>query len=210
MMGKTHSLSLKKAECTWNNTKNLQALQKPSGWKCKMDLEIFSSPLVMIILLSTVIATFGLMLVLFRNRLVKTKLFVSKLQTELDDALVKLSQKQKQAFQMGGNVTTGNMHQIIGEFAMLDEYDELITLSTTSKAPSLDMIGIKNDKLDFLEFKKKGAGLSTKERNIRRIIENKNVEYIVKEIEIPTDVTVQTKELPPIRTKSVQKAEADV
>nr|MCS5612345.1 hypothetical protein [Candidatus Poribacteria bacterium] len=110
-----------------------------------MDLEIFSSPLVMIIFLSTVIAAFGLMLVLFRNRLVKTKLFVSKLQTELDDTLVKLSQKQKQAFQMGGNVTTGNMHQIIGEFAMLDEYDELITLSTTSKAPSLDMIGIKND-----------------------------------------------------------------
>ena len=88
-----------------------------------MDLEIFSSPLVMIILLSTVIAAFGLMLVLLRNRLVKTKLFVSKLQTELDDTLVKLSQKQKQAYQIALNTKSGNMHQIIGEFAMLDEYD---------------------------------------------------------------------------------------
>ena len=114
---------------------------------------------------------------------------------------------QKQSFQMGLNSNAGNMHQIIGEFAMLDEYDELITLSTTSKAPSLDMMGIKNDKLDFIEFKKKGAGLSTKERNIRRIIENKNVEYVVKEIDIPTEITVQTKELPPIRTKPVRKEE---
>ena len=35
----------------------------------------------------------------------------------------------------------------------------------------------------------------------------KNVEYIVKEIDIPTEITVQTKELPPIRTKPVRKEE---
>ena len=172
-----------------------------------MELEIFNSSFVIIILLSTVIVAFGLMLVLFRNRLSKTKLFVNELQIRLDDTLTKLDQKQKQSFQMGSNSNAGNMHQIIGEFAMLDEYDELITLSTTSKAPSLDMMGIKNDKIDFIEFKKKGAGLSTKEKNIRRIIENKNVEYVVKEIEIPSGVTVQTKELPPIRTKPVRKEE---
>ena len=169
-----------------------------------MELDILNSSFAMIVLLSSVIVAFGLMLVLFRNRLSKTKLFVNELQTRLDDTLMKLDQKQKQSFQMGSNSNAGNMHQIIGEFAMLDEYDELITLSTTSKAPSLDMMGIKNDKLDFIEFKKKGAGLSTKERNIRRIIENKNVEYVVKEIEIPSGVTVQTKELPPIRTKPVR------
>jgi len=183
----------------------------------KMELEIFTSYTNIIILLSTVIMVFGLMLVLFRNRLSKTKLFVSELQisvseleNQLSDTLTKLNQKQKQSFQMGLNSNAGNMHQIIGEFAMLDEYDELITLSTTSKAPSLDMIGIKNDKLDFIELKKKGAGLSTKERNIRRIIENKNVEYVVKEIEIPSGVTVQTKELPPIRTKPVRKEEGEI
>ena len=172
-----------------------------------MELDILNPSFVTIVLLSTVIVAFGLMLVLFRNRLSKTKLFVSELQTRLDDTLMKLNQKQKQSFQMGSNSNAGNMHQIIGEFAMLDEYDELITLSTTSKAPSLDMMGIKNDKLDFIEFKKKGASLSSKERNIRRIIENKNVEYIVKEIDIPTEITVQTKELPPIRTKPVRKEE---
>jgi len=172
-----------------------------------MELDILNSSFVIIILLSTVIVVFGFMLFLFRNRLSKTKLFVSELQIRLDDTLTKLDQKQKQSFQMGLNSNAGNMHQIIGEFAMLDEYDELITLSTTSKAPSLDMMGIKNDKLDFIEFKKKGAGLSTKERNIRRIIENKNVEYVVKEIEIPSGITVQTKELPPIRTKPVRKEE---
>ena len=172
-----------------------------------MELDILNPSFVTIVLLSAVIVAFGLMLVLFRNRLSKTKLFVSELQIRLDDTLMKLDQKQKQSFQMGSNSNAGNMHQIIGEFAMLDEYDELITLSTTSKAPSLDMMGIKNDKIDFIEFKKKGAGLSSKEKNIRRIIENKNVEYVVKEIEIPSGVTVQTKELPPIRTKPVRKEE---
>ena len=172
-----------------------------------MELDILNPSFVTIVLLSTVIVAFGLMLVLFRNRLSKTKLFVSELQIRLDDTLMKLDQKQKQSFQMGSNSNAGNMHQIIGEFAMLDEYDELITLSTTSKTPSLDMMGIKNDKLDFIEFKKKGADLSPKEKNIRRIIENKNVEYIVKEIDIPTEITVQTKELPPIRTKPVRKEE---
>ena len=131
-----------------------------------MELDILNPSFAMIVLLSSVIVAFGLMLVLFRNRLSKTKLFVNELQTRLDDTLMKLDQKQKQSFQMGSNSNAGNMHQIIGEFAMLDEYDELITLSTTSKAPSLDMMGIKNDKLDFIEFKKKGAELSPKEKNL--------------------------------------------
>ena len=75
-----------------------------------------------------------------------------------------LLQKQKKAFQIGVNTESGNLHQIIGEFKMLEEYDELITLSTTSKAPSLDLIGIKDEKMDFIEFKKKGVSLSKPER----------------------------------------------
>ena len=105
---------------------------------------------------------------------------------------------------MGANTESGNLHQILGEFKMLDDYEDLITLSTTSKAPSLDMIGIKDYKMDFIEFKKKGASLSGKEKKIRSIIENKNVNYVVKDVDIPTNVTVETRKLKPM--KMVQSA----
>ena len=61
--------------------------------------------------------------------------------------------------------------------------------------------------MQSLHFRRLPTFFSSKEKNIRRIIENKNVEYIVKEIDIPTEITVQTKELPPIRTKPVRKEE---
>ena len=94
---------------------------------------------------------------------------------------------------MGANTESGNLHQILGEFKMLDDYEELITLSTTSKAPSLDMIGIKGNQMDFIEFKKKGAGLTIPERKIKAIIESKNVQYIIKDVDIPKRITVETR-----------------
>ena len=140
-----------------------------------------------------------LTIILYRN-----KNTISKLQSAIINAENALLKKQSQAYQMGANTVSGDIHQILGEFKMLDDYNELITLSTTSRAPSLDMIGIKDDQMDFIEFKKKGATLSTPERKIRRIIENKNVNYIVKDIEIPETIKVQTRELKPlkVRTKS--------
>ena len=138
-------------------------------------------------------------LVILALTLYKNKKAMLQIRIALTNAENALLQKQKRAFQMGSNVVSGDMHQILGEFKMLDEYDELITLSTTSKAPSLDMIGIKDYKMDFIEFKKKGASLSPKERKIRSIVENKNIEYIVKDVDIPKDVTVETRKLKPIQ-----------
>ena len=147
------------------------------------------------ILLSMFISSLAVLaLTLYKNK--KAMLQIRIALTNAENALL---QKQKQAYQMGANVVSGDMHQILGEFKMLDEYDELITLSTTSKAPSLDMIGIKDYKMDFIEFKKKGASLSPKERKIRSIVENKNIEYIVKDVDIPKDVTVETRKLKPIQ-----------
>ena len=138
-------------------------------------------------------------LVILALTLYKNKKAMLQIRIALTNAENALLQKQKQAYQMGVNVVSGDMHQILGEFKMLDEYDELITLPTTSKAPSLDMIGIKDYKMDFIEFKKKGASLSPKERKIRSIVENKNIEYIVKDVDIPKDVTVETRKLKPIQ-----------
>jgi len=123
----------------------------------------------------------------------------------------RLEKRQVQATIMGRNVVVGEYHQLIGEFALLDEYDELITLSTTSKQPSLDIMGIKfeTEKLDFIEIKKKGARITTKENRLRRIIEAKNVSWIVKDVELPDGVTVNTRELPKLRQQHQPKEEME-
>tara|TARA_B100001123_G_C15316134_1_gene1026181 strand:+ start:1608 stop:2135 length:528 start_codon:yes stop_codon:yes gene_type:complete len=132
----------------------------------------------------------------------KNKKSISELQLALINTENALLKKQSKAYQIGANTELGNIHEILGEFKMLTEYDELITLSTTSKAPSLDMIGIKDDRMDFLEFKKKGAVITPKEKKIRSIIENKNVNYVVKDIDIPKEITVETRKLKPLKIKS--------
>ncbi len=112
-----------------------------------------------------------------------------------------LIQKQSRATQIGRNTALGDIHQFIGDFALLAEYDELILLSTTSRQPSLDVIGIKEERMDFIEIKKKGARMTSSENKVRQIIESKKVRYIVKEVEIPTEIQVEERELPPMRAK---------
>jgi len=116
--------------------------------------------------------------------------------TLLKDALII---KQSRATQIGKNTALGDIHQFIGDFALLAEYDDLILLSTTSRQPSLDVIGIKEERMDFIEIKKKGARMTSSENKVRQIIESKNVRYIVKEVEIPTSITVEDRELPQLR-----------
>ncbi len=113
-----------------------------------------------------------------------------------------LGKKQSQATLIGRNTALGDVHQFLGEFALLSEYDELITLSTTSRQPSLDIIGIKEERMDFIELKKKGARVSPSENKVRRIIEEKNVRYLVMDVDIPTGITVEQRELPKLRKNS--------
>ena len=141
--------------------------------------------------LITLIITMGIVIIIIRKLVFSNKL--------LKLALVK---KQSQATLIGRNTALGDVHQFLGEFALLSEYDELITLSTTSKQPSLDIIGIKEDRMDFIELKKKGARVSASENKVRRIIEEKNVRYLVMDVDIPTGITVEQRELPKLRKNS--------
>jgi len=152
---------------------------------------------VFMIMLVLVASITVLVIALYRNKKSIAQLHLAIINAE--NALLK---KQSKAYQIGANTELGNIHQILGEFKMLTEYDELITLSTTSKAPSLDMIGVKDDRIDFLEFKKKGASISVKENKLRSIVENKNVNYVVKDIDIPKTITIETRQLKPLRVKT--------
>ncbi len=92
---------------------------------------------------------------------------------------------------MGVNTTSGDYTQILGDFALLSEYDQIITLSTTSKQPSLDLIGVNNESIDFLEIKKKGAKITPSENHIKKLVENKKVAYKVFDIDLPSEFTIK-------------------
>jgi len=94
-------------------------------------------------------------------------------ENELQELAERLGLKQTKSFQAGINMTSGDYAQILGEFAVLSKYDQIITLSTTSKQPSLDLIGISEESLDFLEIKKKGGTVSKNENHIKKLIEEK-------------------------------------
>jgi len=141
--------------------------------------------------LITLVITIGIVIIIIRKLVFANKL--------LKLTLVK---KQSQATLIGRNTALGDVHQYLGEFALLSEYDELITLSTTSRQPSLDIIGIKEERMDFIELKKKGARVSPSENKVRRIIEEKNVRYLVMDVEIPTGIIVEQRELPKLRKNS--------
>lgn len=99
-------------------------------------------------------------------------------------------QKQAQAFQLGGSKMVGDICQHLGTFAMLLEYDQLLTVSSTSSQGSLDLLAIKEDSLDFIEFKKKGAKMQSHETRIKALVEQKRVRYLIKDVELPEGVSV--------------------
>jgi len=135
---------------------------------------------------------------------------ISHKEDEIQNLNKKLDTKQTKAWQVGVNTTSGNYHQILGDFALLSKYDQVITLSTTSQQPSLDLIGINEESLDFLEIKKKGAKTSPKENHVRRLIEEKKVSYKVFDIELPESFTIEErikKEKKSKIKKSVEKTD---
>ncbi len=87
-----------------------------------------------------------------------------------------LGQKQTGASKIRPCQARGDLAQLLGTFQILGEYEDLILLSTTSRQASLDLIGVKPDSIDFIEFKKKGATLQSGERRIKQLIDEKKRE----------------------------------
>lgn len=98
-----------------------------------------------------------------------------------------LSKRQTLASQIGRNNAMGQMYEVLGKFGLLTEFDYLMFPSATSSQASIDVIGILKEtkKLVWLELKKKGAVLRKGERLIKEIIDLKNVEYWVVDVELP-------------------------
>ena len=141
--------------------------------------------------------TLGILVVILLN-------LKKKHDQEIQDVNNKLEKKQTMSFRAGVNVTAGDYSQILGDFALLSKYDQIITLSTTSRQPSLDLIGINEESLDFLELKKKGAGSTDNEKHVQQLVEEKKVSYKIFDVDLPSNFSIKER----IQKENIQKKEA--
>ena len=152
-----------------------------------------------LLLIWAVIAT--IISVLSIVALIKIKKRLTNQINELELGIeTKLKQRGKEALQLGINTTAGDYSELLGDFALLTKYDQIITLSTTAKNASLDLIGVNEESLDFIEIKKKKPNgrineLSKPEKNIRRLVEEKKVSYKVFDVELPKGATIEERTL---------------
>ena len=153
--------------------------------------------LVISIILLAVISSIIIILILNKIKQLKKQFQESELEFEknVQGLELRLSKRQKLATQIGINQTKGDYTQILGYFAFLPKYNQLITLSTTSKNASLDLIGVNDESMDFLEIKKKGATISKEENHVRRLIEEKKVSYKVFDMELPENFSMAERKL---------------
>ena len=123
----------------------------------------------------TIIAIAGLVIALIKFR------------QKYIDAIGQLKQRGKDSRQLGINEIKGGINEILGTFALLTQYDDIILLSTTAGNASLDHIGVKKDSLDFIEIKTKGAPSTKGENKIKRLVVEKKVNYRIVDVELPKD-----------------------
>ncbi len=111
--------------------------------------------------------------------------FILRFRQKIQELSLRLSKKEKKSYQMGENQYKGNINEILAGFALLTEYKQLAMLSSVSKQFSIDLLGITNDSVDFIEVKTKGTDLSSEENKIQKLINDKKVKYRIIDGDFP-------------------------
>lgn len=113
---------------------------------------------------------------------------------DMDEMEQRLEKKQTSAYNVGQSSIRGELNQILGSFALLNEYKQLASISSVSKQFSIDLLGIKEDSIDFIEVKSKGTKLSSSETNVKQLIEEKKVNYRIIEGNLPKSFEIKDRE----------------
>ena len=58
---------------------------------------------------------------------------------------------QTKTIALGKNTVRGELNEILGTFKLLNDYEQL-AIVTGATSPSLDLLGVKDDSLDFIEL----------------------------------------------------------
>ena len=91
---------------------------------------------------------------------------------------------QTKTIALGRNTVRAELNEILGTFKLLNDYEQL-AIVTGATSPSLDLLGVKDDSLDFIEIKSLGTSLTKSEKTIRNLIQEHKVRYVVLEGNLP-------------------------
>lgn len=123
---------------------------------------------------------------------------VQEHQITIQKLQAQLKLKDKRSWQAGQNSANGGIAEFLGflGLSIIQKFDILCMLTSTSKKPSVDAIGFNNDFVTFIEFKKSGANLTPKENKIKKLIAEGKVDYKIVDVNLPDNLTDtrQTKE----------------
>ncbi len=100
---------------------------------------------------------------------IKHKSDIRRLEADHKDA-------QTKTIALGRNTVRGELNEILGTFKLLNDYDQL-AIVTGATSPSLDLLGIKGDSLDFIEIKSLGTSLTPSEKNVRNLSKNGHLKW---------------------------------
>ena len=126
-------------------------------------------------------------------------------ENEIQDMNNRLEKRQTNAFRSGVNATAGDYSQILGDFALLSKYDSIITLSTTFSQASIDLIGINNEGIDFLELKKKGSRSTDNELHVKRLVDENKVDYKIYDVDLPNNFSIEERTQQQTEKKPIRK-----
>ena len=98
------------------------------------------------------------------------------------------------------NKKTGLYSEILGRFGLMPEYKSLAIIGSSSENFSLDMLGVKDDSVDYIEFKQKRHGkqkgrLTDGENHVKDLIDAKKVKYIIKDVVWPEEFEIKDREI---------------
>ena len=116
---------------------------------------------------------------------------VQEHQTTIQKLQAQLKLKDTRSFQIGQNSANGGIAEFLGGLGLsiIQKFDTLCMLASTSKKPSVDAIGFNDDGITFIEFKTSGANLTSKENKIKKLIGEGKVNYEIVDVNLPDNLT---------------------
>ena len=116
-----------------------------------------------------------------------------KHKADIQDLVADHKDVQTKTIMLGRNTVRGELNEILGSFKLLNEYDQLAFVNGAT-APSLDLLGVKEDRVDFIEIKSLGTGLTKSEKKLKQLIDDKKVKYVVFEGNLPKYFEINERE----------------
>jgi len=120
-------------------------------------------------------------------------LFVAKTrkhEEELEEIEKKGEADRKSTLALGRGTIRGELNQILGTYSMLNDYEHIAFLTSVAKQFPLDLIGVNDNGIDFIEIKSLKTPLSPSDKKIKELIDNKRVEYKVIEGNLPKSFNI--------------------